>query len=272
MLPDGTPDWRSDSSASLQPDKIDRRLRPRGLWYAQVSKLEISIPNGQETGLSLHETMSEQKRTIVYCWMDTEYTDLNNDKAELLEVAVIVTDETLNPIGAKPEGIPPEFLTKDGFLAFVKPPPRSRISQHVLENYQELLRRCDTHGIDLPDLDRYLALYMDQFPESRAGEIRNRPVLAGNSIHADLFLAWKFLPQFVARLNYRLLDVSSQKLEWWHHFRGEKFEKEGNSDLLQKYYHGRDPVLGDKHDAYYDVQASIAELAYYRSRLRKLAE
>jgi oligoribonuclease (3'-5' exoribonuclease) len=95
-------------------------------------------------------------------------------------------------------------------------------------------------------------------------------VLAGNSVHADFLLARKFLPEFVARLNYRLLDVSSQKMEWKNYFQGEKFRKKGNPTLIKKYYPGKTKVEGDKHDAYYDVQASIAELAFYRAHLKRI--
>ena len=40
------------------------------------------------------------------------------------------------------------------------------------------------------------------------------PVMAGNSVHMDWILAQKFLPLFSRRLHYRLLDVTSFKLEW----------------------------------------------------------
>jgi len=207
-------------------------------------------------------------RTVVYCWLDTEYTDLDYNRAELLEIALIATDEKLEPIGSNPAGIPAHLLTEDGFVAFIKPPPPSKISKHVLDNYQDLLHKCDRYGIELKDADRYLSVYLEQFPESRAEDIKKRPVLAGNSIHADLFLVRKHLPSFAGLLNYRLLDVSSQKLEWWHHYGGEKFKKTGNPDLIQRFYTGRGVVRGDKHDAYFDVQASLAELAYYRAHLK----
>jgi oligoribonuclease (3'-5' exoribonuclease) len=100
--------------------------------------------------------------------------------------------------------------------------------------------------------------------------VRERPVLAGNSIYADYFLARRFLPGFLSRLSYRLFDVTTFKLEWQLHYREKKFEKLGTPEGIRTLYRGRDPVVGDKHDAYYDVQASIAELAFYRSRLRKI--
>ena len=150
--------------------------------------------------------MKNNGRSAIYCWFDTEYTDLDYNKAELLQVALIVTDEMLQPIGSRPEGIPAEYLRKDGFVAHIQPPPESRISKHVLQNYQELLNKCQRNGISLEDVDRYLARYLEQFPESNAERVRARPVLAGNSIHADFFLVRKYLPNFGAQLNYRLLD------------------------------------------------------------------
>jgi oligoribonuclease (3'-5' exoribonuclease) len=111
---------------------------------------------------------------------------------------------------------------------------------------------------------------MDSFPETRLASVRDRPVLAGNSIYADYFLARKFLPRFLSQLNYRLFDVTTLKLEWQFHYREKKFEKVGGRELIRELYRGRDPIVGDKHDAYYDVQASITELAFYRSRLKKI--
>ncbi len=214
--------------------------------------------------------MSETGRKAVYCWFDTEYTDLDLDRARILEVALIVTDETLEPIGVRPAGIPSELLTQDGFLACLLPPPRAEISRHVLDHYQPLLEKCERQGRRPEEIDGYLASYLDQFDESRASDPKGRPILAGNSIASDYFLARRFFPRFVERLNYRRLDVSSFKIEWQNHFGGARFRKKGNAELIARYYPGRDPVTGDKHDAYFDVQASIAELAFYRAHLRRV--
>jgi oligoribonuclease (3'-5' exoribonuclease) len=105
-----------------------------------------------------------------------------------------------------------------------------------------------------------------------------RPVLAGNSVHTDWWLARRFLPLFSSRLHYRHLDVTALKLEWQRlHPDVESgascssieasclsFEKE-NPEIIRRYF--PEAVLsgaGSRHDAYYDVQASIAELAFYR--------
>lgn len=212
--------------------------------------------------------MTEPRR--LYCWFDTEYTTLELERARLLEVALIVTDEELVPIPGTSKDVPEGLLRLDGFSAFLTPPPESEISDHVKENYRPLLERCRREGRSSEEVDSCLAAYLDSFAEARAARVQERPVLAGNSIYADYFLARKFLPRFLSRLNYRLFDVTTLKLEWLFHYRGKKFEKLGSSENIRMLYRGRDPIAGDKHDAYYDVQASIAELAFYRSRLKKV--
>lgn len=206
----------------------------------------------------------------LYCWFDTEYTTLELERAKLLQVALVVSDDELNPIPHQPEGVPAELLTNDGFSAYLQLPPRGEMSDHVLEHYQPLLEMCEREGRTVEEIDAYLSLYLDAFPETRDENIRVRPTLAGNSVYADYFLVRRFLPRFLSHLNYRLFDVTTMKLEWRFHHRGPRFEKLGHPENIRKYYRGKDAIAGDKHDAYYDVQASMAELAYYRSQFERI--
>ena len=209
------------------------------------------------------------KNRCLYCWFDTEYTQLDLDRAKLLEVAVIVTDDDLQPIKSAATGIPPELLRKDGFSAFLAPPPDDEISDYVQEHLKPLLERCRREGLRAEEIDEYLNAYLKSFPESLADDALVRPVLAGNSVYADFFLARKYLPRFLKHLSYRLFDVTTFKIEWQYHHRGERFKKRGQTELIGNLYKGQDAILGDQHDAYYDVQASIAELTYYRSKLKR---
>jgi oligoribonuclease (3'-5' exoribonuclease) len=205
----------------------------------------------------------------LYCWFDTEYTTLDLERAQLLQVALVVSDDGLTPIAPRPNGIPGELLRNDGFTACLQLPPEDEISDHVRDHYQPLLEMCAREGRAVDEIDAYLSLYLDNFPETRDDDIRVRPTLAGNSIYADYFLARKFLPRFLSHLNYRIFDVTTLKLEWLFHHRGAKFEKLGHPENIRKYYRGEDTIEGDKHDAYYDVQASMAELAFYRSQFQR---
>jgi oligoribonuclease len=206
----------------------------------------------------------------LFCWFDTEYTTLELERAKLLEVALIVTDDDLSPIVARPDGVPEALVREDGFSACVAPPPIEEVSDHVRENFGPLLDRCAREGRPIAEIDALLERYLDALGVGRTTDKLARPVLAGNSIYADYFLARKYLPGFLGRLSYRLFDVTTFKLEWQLHYRERKFDKQGGPEAIARFYKGSDPILGAKHDAYFDVQASIAELGFYRSHLKKI--
>jgi oligoribonuclease len=193
-----------------------------------------------------------------YVWFDTEYSSLELETASLLQVAAVITDTTLRRV------LPRE---RDLRLT-IKFPDGETLSPWVEQNLPELVRACRSSGaVDIADADFHLASYIDEVAGPPAAIEKKRPVLAGNSIHEDRVLIRRFLPRFLSRLNYRHLDVTALKLEW-KVFRNEREFDKGNPDMIRCYF--PDAVLHDsfnRHDAYYDVQASIAELAFYRHHL-----
>lgn len=202
--------------------------------------------------------MPPATRTSAYVWFDTEYTDLDLDRARLLQVAAMVTDAHLNRL------LPPE----QDIVCYVRLPDDAAISPWAREHLADVVAACRTpRAIDTPRLDLMLAEWLDRAVGPRAEAKDARPVLAGNSIHADWFLVRKFLPEFLKRLHYRVLDVTTTKLLWQDWAGGAKFDKE-NAALVGEYLPGgRADVSGRPHDAYYDIQASVAELNFYRSRM-----
>jgi oligoribonuclease len=193
-----------------------------------------------------------------YVWFDTEYSSLELETASLLQVAAIITDTTLRRI-----------LTQERDLRLtIKFPDGEALSPWVEQNLPELVRACrSSEAIDIAEADFRLASYIDEVAGPPAEIEKKRPVLAGNSIHEDRVLIRRFLPRFLSRLNYRHLDVTTMKLEW-KLLRSERAFDKGNPDMIRCYF--PDAVLPasfSRHDAYYDVQASIAELAFYRRHL-----
>jgi oligoribonuclease len=198
-------------------------------------------------------------RSTAYVWFDTEYSSLEIESAVLLQVAMRITDADLQPL---------DPLRRD-LNVFVKLPDGAEVSPWIKENMPDIVARCRSNeAMEIGELDAQLAATVDRVVTVPGGEYKRRPILAGNSIHADWYLATKFLPRFLARLHYRHLDVTALKIQWQDLHPGEEeFEKENAALIARHCPEAKIDPAARRHDAYYDVQASIAELNFYRSRL-----
>jgi len=192
----------------------------------------------------------------LYAWFDTEYSSLDLEEAVILQVALLITDSALERV------LPAE---RDLRLT-VKLPEGAEVSPWVQEHLPDLVEQCrSSAAIPIAEVDDRLCAYLSAAVESLGGGTDLRPLLAGNSIHADWWLARRFLPRFLERLHYRQLDVTALKLEW-KRLHGDEFDKEMAGNVV-KWFPSANVNALEKHDAYYDVQASIAELAFYRRHL-----
>ncbi|MEM7394432.1 MAG: exonuclease domain-containing protein, partial [Verrucomicrobiota bacterium] len=186
----------------------------------------------------------------VYLWFDTEFTDLNPDISHLLQVALVATDARMQRL------VPPE----DDLNLIVQLEDDAYLSPWVKDNLAPLLGRCRSdEAVGVAEVDRQLAAYVDRVAGPVSDAVNRRPVLAGNSVYADLVMAKKWLPEFARRLHYRLLDVSTLKT-LWEDTGGETFDKD-DALLMREYFPGDSADFSGKpHDADYDILASMAEL------------
>lgn len=193
-----------------------------------------------------------------YVWFDTEYSSLDMESAWLLQIAALITDTSLRRV------LPPEHDLR----LTIRLPEGKKLSPWVEQNLPKLVRACRSTGaVDIPEADDRLASYVDAVAGPPVIIEKKRPVLAGNSIHEDRILIRRFLPRFLDRLNYRHLDVTTLKLEWKRLQTDKAFDK-GNPEMIRQYFpEAVLPASDNRHDAYYDVQASIAEFAFYRRHL-----
>ncbi len=197
------------------------------------------------------------KKTAAYVWFDAEFTSLDLDTAGLLQVAAIVTDTELNRIA------PPEA----DLNLCIRLEEGEPVSPWVAENLSGLVEKCRSEeAVSVESADRMLADLLDRYCGTPCEAMDRRPVLAGNSVHNDWFLMRRLLPTFGSRLHYRLLDVSTLKIQWQDWIGGEPFNKE-DIMLLNRYYPAGGFESANAHDALFDIKASIAELAFYRSKL-----
>ncbi|GEA81294.1 MULTISPECIES: oligoribonuclease [Cellulomonas] len=170
-------------------------------------------------------------------WIDCEMTGLDLTADALVEVAAVVTDSELNVLG-------------DGVDVLVAPPPEA------LEQMGDFVRTMHTTsglldalatGTTLADAQRQVLEYVRTWvPEP------GKAPLAGNSVGTDKTFLDRDMPELVAHLHYRVIDVSSIK------------------ELARRWYprvYFASPAKNGGHRALADILESIDELRYYRAAL-----
>lgn len=170
-------------------------------------------------------------------WIDCEMTGLDTDIDELIEVAVIITDENLVPVD-------------EGICVVIKP------SSKAFNNMNDFVVNMHTasgliHELDEGmDIDKAQTVILD-YIKSHVYE-KGKALIAGNSVGTDKVFLAKQMPELIDYLHYRIVDVSSIKelaKRWFPRVFFNKPEKSGN------------------HRALGDIQDSIVELRYYRDIL-----
>jgi oligoribonuclease len=170
-------------------------------------------------------------------WVDCEMTGLDLAKDALIEIAVIVTDSALNPLGA-------------GLDLIIKPPPAAldQMSDFVREMHAAsgLLDELP-QGITLAQAETEVMAYV----QAHAPNLGKVP-LAGNSVSTDRGFIDRDLPALGSHLHYRNIDVSSIK------------------ELARRWYprlYFAAPEKLGEHRALADIYDSIDELRYYRATM-----
>ena len=195
-----------------------------------------------------------------YIWFDAEFTGLNLDAADFMQLSIVVTDTDLQRIS------PPD----QDLNIYIKLNPAVQLSPWIQDNLKGVIERCKSNeAIEHSTLNQTIADYLDNLIGPPSPEIRSRPVLAGNSIHNDWILIRRHLPALIDRTHYRHMDATCFKLAWQNWYGEKEFDK-SNPTHMANYFEGFSlPGNAVQHDAYYDVQASIAELGYYRKHMFK---
>ena len=170
-------------------------------------------------------------------WIDCEMTGLNLPTDALVEIAVLVTDDNLNPVG-------------DGVEVVIKPPASAlaQMSDFVRQMHTDsgLLPLLE-HGTTLSKAEELILEYLE-----KSGVPAGKAPLAGNSLWLDRNFIARDLPRVNQYLHYRSVDVSSIK------------------EIAKRWYpkaYFAAPEKSGNHRALGDVRDSIAELAHYRASI-----
>jgi oligoribonuclease len=170
-------------------------------------------------------------------WVDCEMTGLDIRTDALIEIAAVVTDSQLNPLGPGVDVIvrPPAHALDAMF-------PRVR-DMHEASGLLDAL----PSGVSLDDAERLVMDYIVGF-----ASVPGKAPLAGNSVSTDREFIDRDLPKLGRHLHYRTIDVSSVKelaRRWFPRI----------------YFHA--PIKTGNHRALGDILDSIDELRYYRAAL-----
>ena len=181
--------------------------------------------------------MAQDQNNLV--WLDMEMTGLAPDSDRIIEMAVIITDSSLNEIAVSPVlVVHQEDAVLDAMDGWNK---STHAKSGLIDKVKaSLLTEAEAEA-------RMLAFVQQHVPSSTSP-------MCGNSICQDRRFLARWMPKLEGWFHYRNLDVSTLK----------ELVKRWKPELTKGMTkHG-------KHEALADIHESIEELKYYREHFLKL--
>ena len=172
-------------------------------------------------------------------WIDLEMTGLKPDTDRIIELAIVITDERLEPVA---EG--PVRVVHHG--------------DHVLEGMDSwnkathgrsgLITKVKASSLSEADVEAEMIDFLSGYVPAGASP------MCGNSVCQDRRFLARYMPRLEAYFHYRNLDVSTLK----------ELARRWKPQLMSGL------VKQGKHEALADIYESIEELRYYREHLLNL--
>jgi oligoribonuclease len=174
----------------------------------------------------------------VLVWLDMEMTGLDPERERIIEVATILTDGQLNEIAIGPELV---IHQPEEVLAAMDDWNKSH------HGASGLIERVRGSTITDAQAEEQTIAFINEHVSAK-----ERPVLAGNSIHQDRRFIRRYMPALEKRLHYRMVDVSTIK------------------ELARRWFPAaiaKAKAKKETHRALDDIRESIDELRFYKQHL-----
>jgi oligoribonuclease len=174
----------------------------------------------------------------VLVWLDMEMTGLEPDRERIIEMATIITDGNLTEVAIGPDLV---IHQDDALLAAMDDWNKSH------HGGSGLVERVKASTVTEGDAEAQTLAFINAHVSAK-----DRPVLAGNSIHQDRRFIRRYMPALEKRLHYRMVDVSTIK------------------ELARRWYPAiiaKQTAKKETHRALDDIRESIDELRFYRQHL-----
>lgn len=178
---------------------------------------------------------STAKGSQFLVWMDLEMTGLDPERDTIIEIATIITDESLNVVA---EG--PEIAVHQDASRFAQMDAWNQEHHTKSGLWQKVL----ASRVSLAEAQAETLAFMKRFTGPKESP------LCGNSVWQDRRFLARYMPEIDAHLHYRLIDVSTLK------------------ELTRRWYGEDAKYTKEKglHRALEDIRESVDELKFYRDR------
>ena len=182
--------------------------------------------------------MPQDQNNLV--WIDMEMTGLLPDSDRIIEIAIIVTDPTLQTVAEAPVLVVHQSdVVLDAMDAWNK----------GTHGRSGLIDKVKASTMDEAAAEQAMIDFLKEHVPSGVSP------MCGNSVCQDRRFMARYMPRLEACFHYRNLDVSTLKelVKRWRPELAKGMTKHG------------------KHEALADIQESIEELKYYREHFLRLA-
>lgn len=175
------------------------------------------------------------KRAQRMVWIDLEMTGLDLARESIIEIATVVTDSELNVLATGPN------LAVSVSEALIEGMDDWNTRHHHRSGLVDRIRK---EGVSVSEAEQATLAFLREWVDE------NKAPLCGNSVWNDRQFLAKEMPELLAFLHYRMVDVSTVK------------------ELSRRWYTDvpRFPKKG-AHLALDDILESIEELRYFRQHV-----